>query len=193
MRLFNARKKGFLFTVLLIVICAFFESATTPVAAQPLLEREQEILTEDRVVEAVRSIVFNGRNSETVKQDLRKLAELKLNQMETFCSLTIEQRRQLKFAAAGDATRFLHEVTIVGRKLGRQLEGKELGPWDAVFLIQACEPLSSRLKDGLYRKDSLYEKVRDSILSEDQVQKLEAIFEIKLRHRSNLLTPLTIE
>lgn len=141
-------------TRLFVGFCAVqLAISQTPVAAQVfLIEPRQAVpLTEREVVVLVHQLAFRGKSSEVIRKELQAQAEKKLDQLNAICNLTSEQKSQLKLAARGDATRYLHSVAKVVKDLTKELEGAALTGDNVGPIIEkvavATEHLSSRLFD----------------------------------------------
>jgi hypothetical protein len=135
----------------------------------------------------IQSWVFNGRTEKSVRERFELQASQKIEQLKTSCTLTEEQLGKLRLAAAGDVSRFFHDVARVREATA----GKRMQDQNAVQEAWAIiSPLAARMQKGIYEEDSLLNKVLASILDKTQQQEYDRVREeqVQRRHHAIVLT-----
>jgi len=120
----------------------------------------------------------------TAPSRVRLLEELswKIEDVDTACRLTEVQKEKLRLAGQGDVKRFLDRIDGVQARLQ---SAQTSGEYDEIG--NECDALKRLLKSGLFEEGSYFAKIRQSILTADQLAKLDAELPVeKLRWTEDL-------
>lgn len=110
---------------------------------------------------------FNGRSEQQVREQLTGQYETKISMLDRLCDLDETQHAKLDRSARADVSRFFREVT----KIRKQVKDSGLNPnnnQDMNKMWQIISPLAQKMQQGVFGKDSLFQKVLRGTLNADQ-------------------------
>ncbi len=110
--------------------------------------------------------VFNRFGNEgKAREHLENQIRLSMDALDRECGLSEEQSQKLWLAGQGDMARFFHEVDEIRREFrGQQDQNKINQVW------QRLQPLQMKMQSGLFGRDSIFRKVAETTLNEEQTR-----------------------
>jgi hypothetical protein len=128
-------------------------------------------------------------NAKTARNQIETKLKLQLDELHRVCGITEAQKQKLTLAASSDIKRFFDEVDKVRKKVkGGKLDQNE---WNNIW--QEIQPLRIRQSTGLFGDTSFFAKTVRKTLSEEQIQKYDAVVNErrKFRYRASLEVVVT--
>jgi hypothetical protein len=108
------------------------------------------------------SWVTNGRGKAEELVEAQLTAQI--GRLDEACNLSDDQRQKLLLAGRGDLDRYLADVAAVRTKLvGQKYEQRKLSE-----VYGEIRPLAQRLEQGVLGAGSLFQKVKSSVLDDEQ-------------------------
>jgi hypothetical protein len=106
--------------------------------------------------------ISNGRGEPVDLVESQLTAQL--DRLDDACNLSDDQRQKLLLAGRGDIERFLADIAAVRAKL----VGKAYGQQEINQVYGEIRPLAQRLEQGVLGSGSLFQKVKTSVLDDEQ-------------------------
>lgn len=117
-----------------------------------------------------------GGGNQTVESQFTAQLTLKIAEIAPVCDLTPQQKEQLELAGKADLGRFMRRVAVVEAKLvGKTLDINEA--------YQQVAPFTSELRKGLCGEGSLFQKVLNHVISEEQLEIIHQAREQRWQHQ----------
>ncbi len=113
---------------------------------------------------------FSGQTETAVRKRLQSKYEQEIKKMNQICKLSESQLDKLRLAGQGDISRFFRQVEEA-RKKSENLNQND--QQQAQQLAQLVSPIQIKLNNGIFLDDSLFKKVCDQSLNEEQRKALE--------------------
>lgn len=128
------------------------------------------------------SWVTNGRGSPA--QIVESQLAAQLDRLDDACKLSDDQRQKLLLAGRGDVERFLGEMSALRAKLSN----KRYNQNDVNQIFAEIRPLAQRLEHGVLGAGSLFAKVKDRVLDDEQraAYRQAVVQRISYYHRAKL-------
>lgn len=121
------------------------------------------------------SWIFSGvGNANTAPQILDGRVQMEIDRIGFSTPLREPQIAKLRFAAKGDIKRFYDDVDEARREFHAFQERGDVGQENVNELYQLASPLAQRLNQGLFGKDSLFQKVARNSVDQNQAEQLRA-------------------
>lgn len=121
--------------------------------------------------------VFNQTGTDVFDQAnkrLKSIATQKLKAIDRQCALNVEQQEKLERAARRDITRFFERVNESKIKFGRD-ERRKFEKGFRELVIFELDYLRYQLRHGPFGDDSFFAKVRQTMLTKEQISRCEQI------------------
>lgn len=115
-------------------------------------------------------LVFRSADAETGRKQLEMTLEREIRGLDELCQLTEPQEQKLRLAGQGDIKRFLDRISTAQRRW--EPSGKGPIELDQDLALAVAE-LRTEVSRGLFGQPSLFQKVRERILTRDQVARIE--------------------
>jgi hypothetical protein len=127
------------------------------------------------------SWVFGNQSQAEFKKSQISKAVLEVRQMETYTSITDEQKEKLLLSAQGDIARFMR----MAEKAREKTTGMQPDQENIQKIQEIISPIQMKVQSGILDKDSLFQLQMKQILSEEQ---LAAIKEGTDKRKSQMLS-----
>ena len=134
----------------------------------------------------IKSWGFGGRSRSQVEEQLTFDSKQRVALLDRLCSLDDAQQQKLSRAADTDVCRFFREVDSIERKVETMDLGDNNRNINEVF--QVISPIQTKLREGLFAEQSLFQKVVRSTLTDQQQSLYEAEMEKNRRRRWTVMT-----
>ena len=128
-------------------------------------------------------------NPKTARTQIETRLKLQLDELHRVCGITEAQKQKLTLAASSDIKRYFDEVDKVRKKVKA---GKiDQNEWNNIW--QEIQPLRNRQSAGLFGDTSFFAKTLRKTLTEEQIQKYDAVVNErrKFRYRASLEVVVT--
>lgn len=112
--------------------------------------------------------LFNGADEATFRRQLENRAQIRVTRIAEVVELDAAQLEKLKLATHGDLSRFYRELDHVRQKtkgLNAQNQQDMQKAWEFI------SPVQQRVAKGIIGKDSLTERILESLLDDEQQAK----------------------
>ncbi len=153
-----------------------------PASAQFFGQSPQDLL---------QSWVFQGQTEQQFKRNLKSEYEMRVRMVDRVCDLEDPQVAKLTVAADADVQRFFREVGKIRKKVdAMNLNGNNNQDINKIWTV--VSPLSQKLQTGLFGKESLFQGVMRTTLSEEQLGKYQADLDRIRRRRLRALTRVNV-
>ncbi len=140
--------------------------------------------------EVVDSWLFSGQPEATIRQRFKDQAKLRIDQLDACCSLTVDQKKKLQFAAQGDIDRFFREIA----KIRIETKGAQMNDQAQIQQIwNRISPYATRVQGDFFDETCLLQKVIGCALDSQQAEQYQQMqVEYKTRRERALTRQMIV-
>ncbi|EMI57880.1 signal peptide protein [Rhodopirellula sallentina SM41] len=142
------------------------------------------VITQNQFESWIFSTLRNQANARTVLKDRIKL---EIDRLDQVAPLTQTQKVKIRFAGKGDISRFFRDADAAIAEFKKREAAGEINQNAINEIYQLAMPLQQRLSKGLFRDNSLLQKVAKATMDQQQSLELEKRSKRKLNRRLDLV------
>jgi hypothetical protein len=143
--------------------------------------------------QVLQAYVLQGKTVPQIEKELATKASVLVNAAQELLDLNEQQVASLKLACSGDVSRFVQDIVeldVYTKEIDFQKMNNNQEELQKVWAM--VMPARQRIELGLHKKDSMFLKAFDSVLSKDQQEKYQQYEQKKTTRKVLAITKMTL-